>query len=299
MPFHLWPDRPTRREFLGGLAVGGASVALMGADSPDTSPWIALVADTHIAADPLRMARGQTMAANLVAVVKDILAAPNKPKALVIDGDLALLDGQSGDYATLLATIEPIRKSGVPIHLAMGNHDERTRFRTAIQGVIPAESRVESKHVGTFEAIGHRFVILDSLDATNVAPGVLGEVQLGWVANDLDAHKDRPTVVFVHHNLKPKGEAGLVDNDALLALLKPRRWVKAVVFGHTHRWERSEVDGVHLVNLPAVGYPFAIDQPVGYARLRVIEGKASLELRTIGVDKSRDRETWMLDWRAS
>lgn len=302
MPFHLSPVRSSRRRFLSTLAAGGAALGLGGrradgADGP-TGEWVALVSDTHIAADPGRSARGQLMAANLGEVVLDILGAKTKPAAMVIDGDLALLDGQAGDYATLIALIEPVRRAGVPIHLLLGNHDDRDRFRATLKGAIPKPSRVESKHLGAFEAAGHRFVLLDSLDKTNVTPGLLGPEQLAWLAADLDAAKALPSVVLVHHNPDAKTHSGLVDDDALLAVLGPRTWVKALVFGHTHTWSRAESGGLHLVNLPAVGYPFAEKQPIGYARFAATPGGASLTLKAIGSDRAKDGEVWGLDWRA-
>ena len=45
--------------------------------------------------------------------------------------------------------------------------------------------------------------------------------------------------------------------------LQRRREVKAVIFGHRHVYTLDQIDGIHLVNLPAVGYSFADGNPVG------------------------------------
>ncbi len=305
MPFHLRPDPDralTRRELLAGLAVGGGVLGVAGAvrpAAPDAAgPWFALVSDTHIAGDPKAKVRGQVMAENLGAVVADILGAGSQPEGVLIDGDLALLDGRAGDYAALLASLEPIRAAGVPLHFTLGNHDDRANFRAAVGKAMPLAPLVEAKQVGAFDALSHRFVLLDSLDQVNVTPGLLGPAQLGWLAHELDEGRGRPTLVFVHHNPKAVKVPGLIDDAALLAVLAGRPWVRALIYGHTHTWVRSRQGELDLINLPAVGYPFAANQPIGYCRLRASGGRATLELRAVGADRSRHGETWNLAWGA-
>ena len=256
MPFHLRsPDvRLSRRDFLAGLALGGATLALAEpAAGDEEGPWFALVSDTHIPADRGQKAFGQVPAENLRIVVADILSRPRRPEGVLINGDLALKDGKPGDYAAFLTLLEPLRRAGVPIHLTLGNHDDRGHFRQAIRGLIPADSAVEEKHAGAFEVLGRRFLLLDSLDKVDKVPGRLGEAQLAWLAHELDAHKDVPTVVFVHHpphsGTRWKRHDALLDGDALLDVVEPRPWVESLVFGHTHRWSQTTEYGLELVNL--------------------------------------------------
>ncbi len=299
MPFHLWPDAgsPTRREFLAGLALGGIAIAGARGAVADEAAWFALVSDVHIPSDSQFKARGQSPVENLRVVVADILASPTKPAGVLIDGDLALKEGLPGDYSTLLSVLAPLRKAGIPLHFALGNHDARGAFREAVRGMIPLESKVDEKLVGIVDALGHRLVILDSLDKTDGVPGRLGNQQVAWLMRDLDAHRERPTLVFVHHNPRSVGGSGLLDDDSLFAAIKPRPWVKAVVFGHTHRWTHSSEEGLHLVNLPAVAYPFQPDQPLGYCRLRIAPGGATVELRDVIKKAATPGEMLSLAWR--
>ena len=298
MPIHLLPDEPTRRRFLAGLALGGASLAWPRSSRADEpSPWYALVADTHIAADPKASLRGQVMADNLRAVVADLNARPTRPAGVFVDGDLALLDGQVGDYRTFLDLITPLRDARLPIHLALGNHDDRDHFSAACE-VGETAAVVVGKHCSLVDGAMARFVVLDSLDKVNKVPGVLGGDQLRWLSKTLDAAKDKATVVLVHHN-PSKSFTALTDTEALMAVLRPRRQVKALVFGHTHTYTQALDDGIHLVNLPAVAYPFAAGQPLGWCRLDPREGGATLTLRCVGGDKSKDGETLDLKWRPS
>jgi 3',5'-cyclic AMP phosphodiesterase CpdA len=305
MPIHLLPSAVgarTRREFLAGLAAAGSALAMgsiaRGRARGDGPGWFALVSDTHIAADPASRNRGQCMADNLRAVVADILAQEDAPRGVVIDGDLALKDGQPGDYSRFANLLGPLRDARLPLHLTLGNHDDRTHFRAALKAEPPADATVVDKHVGVVGGGAVRFVLLDSLEKVDGTPGLLGERQLTWLAATLDADQKAPTLVFVHHNPSDKPGA-LTDTEALMRVLRPRRQVKALVYGHSHRWERAQDDGIHLVNLPAVAYTFADDQPLGWCRLRPGEDGAELELRCIGGDKSKDGQRVPLRWRGA
>jgi hypothetical protein len=143
-------------------------------------------------------------------------------------------------------------------------------------------------------------VILDSLDEVDVTPGRLGERQLDWLARTLDADTTTPTLVLLHHNLAVV-PGGLADTPAFLALTLPRRQVKAIFYGHSHRWEhvREPIGFMHLVNLPAVAYPFHEDQPLGWVRLTPRSDGAELVLRCVGGDRTQDGRRLDLAWRES
>lgn len=298
MPIHLLPNR---REFL-GLTVAGAILGRSLAERPGRAadgadPWYAWFSDTHVSADPARKNRDNVMADNLKAVVNGILTEPGRPTGVFVDGDLAFNEGLPADYETFLALLKPLREAKIPIHLALGNHDHRDNFRKALHAEPPPDQAIESKHVSVVNGPNFRALMLDSLQKTNYTPGLLGDDQRGWLAKALDAEPNRPTLVFVHHN-PSKDEGALNDQDALFEVLAPRKQVKALVFGHTHRWTDGEREGVRLVNLPAVGYPFAKDQPVGWVRIDPKTDGLTLELRCVGGDRSKDRQKVAIDWRA-
>ena len=60
------------------------------------------------------------------------------------------------------------------------------------------------------------------------------------------------------------GDSSLLDVLWLFRILKPHRMVKAVLYGHSHAYKFQQEDGIHLVNLPAAGYNFDHQQPVGW-----------------------------------
>jgi 3',5'-cyclic AMP phosphodiesterase CpdA len=303
MPIHLLPtdDDPTsRRAFLTRVVAGGAALSITFAKQGlgvGSSPWFAWMADTHIAADASAKSRGQVMAENLKAAIADVLAQADRPAGVLIDGDLALNDGQVGDYRTLIDLLAPLREAQLPIHLSLGNHEDRDHFREVLKTDALTAKDVSDKHVGLVDHGAMRLLLLDSLQRPNYTPGKLGEDQIAWLGRVLDSGPTKPTVLFVHHNLAADGSA-LTDHSALLALAQPRRQVKAIVYGHTHRWEREDREGLHLLNLPAVAYPFANDQPLGWVRAQANAEGLVLRLHCVGGDRKKDREQITLKWRS-
>ncbi len=317
MPIHLPPERSaihtearpsalgrlSRRDFLAGTALGIAGMASgcthRAGSRGHAGGWSAWLSDTHLAADPKASQMGEIMADNLRAVVADILDATDAPQGVLIDGDLALADGQQGDYEALLTATDPLRASGIPIHLALGNHDDRQTFGEVLGDRAGTDRGVVAKHVGVVEGKGHRVILLDSLHKVNSTAGVLGDEQLAWLAAELDAKAEIPAIVFVHHNLNAHSTSALADTVALLAVLRPRRQAKAVVYGHTHVWHAGVVDGLHMINLPAVGYKFAPKQPLGWCVFRPDADGGELELRCVGGDRKQDRRRVELRWRSA
>ena len=66
-----------------------------------------------------------------------------------------------------------------------------------------------------------------------------------------------------------------------LDLLASRPHVKVVFFGHTHVWQSTTHEGLHLVNLPAVGYAFRQGEPTGWVDCHLEANRMTLELRAL------------------
>ena len=305
MPIHLPPL--TRRRFLAGtLAAGAATLAgqSVWGRTLDVDPHtFALFSDTHISEVRDTVHLGANMAENLARVGREALAAARKPAGVLVNGDCAFLEGKPGDYSVLVEVLKPIRTAGVPVHLALGNHDERDHFWAAAELAADGDAKarpVENKQVSVIEAERANLFLLDSLDETNNTPGRLGESQLKWLASALDAHADKPAIIFGHHHpVKGGAGTGLKDTDALFEVLIPRRQVKAYIFGHTHHWQTKKWEDIHLVNLPPTAYPFAQTDPNGCVELGLQEKGASLQLHALDPDHKANGERVDLEWRAA
>lgn len=301
MPIHLPPL--SRREFVRRTLAAGAGwmlapVAWAAARDIDGEAW-ALLSDPHIAADRGKVARGITMAAQLQAVVSDVLAQPQRPAGVIVNGDLAFNTGETADYAAFNELVQPLRGAGLPLHLGLGNHDHRERYWAALEGDRTVPRPLGDRQVAVVASPHANWLILDSLDKTNSTPGLLGMSQLAWLARTLDASPSKPAIVMVHHNPRSSPDkVTLIDEDALFAILRPRRQVKAYVFGHSHRWSvTQDASGLHLVNLPTTAYIFEPTQPVGWVSARLQRQGAKLQLRCIDQARSDHGQTVDLSWR--
>jgi hypothetical protein len=104
-------------------------------------------------------------------------------------------------------------------------------------------------------------------------------------------------MLFVHHTLSD-GDGDLLDVDRLFEVIRPHTKVKAIFYGHSHEYSYGRHQGVHLVNLPAVGYNFADKEPVGWVDAIFTSGGVRLTLKTIGGNRAADGETRSLSWSA-
>jgi Icc protein len=90
---------------------------------------------------------------------------------------------------------------------------------------------------------------------------------------------------------------GLLDTQELFDLLVPRKHVKAVFYGHVHKWEHQVRDGLHVVGLAPVGYVFTEGDPSGWAEVRLRKGGAAAELRSLDPAHPAHGQVRELEWR--
>ena len=302
MPIYLPPI--SRRRFLGRTlaAVAGLALApkLLGADKPTDKDFWALFSDPHIAADRAQINKNVNMADYLTKVVNEVMALPLRPAGVFVNGDCAYNSGEKEDYATFASLLEPLRKEQMPIHLTLGNHDNREHFWDALEAEKTAKRPLADKQAMLLETPQANWFVLDSLEQTLAAPGLLGNEQLDWLAKTLDANSEKPALVMVHHN-PSVGEkvTGLKDTEALFKVIRPRKQVKAYLFGHTHVWKVAQDEsGIHLINLPPTGYVFKEGNPSGWVRATLATSGVKLELRCVDTKHPAHGEVKELKWRA-
>jgi hypothetical protein len=301
MPIHL--QAISRRQFLRRTLAGGAVLALSphlfaAAKRADPNSW-ALLADPHLAADRGLIARGINMTDHFTTVSRELLALPKRPAGVFVLGDCAYNSGQVGDYALVADLLEPIRAAQMPVHLALGNHDNRERFWEAFRAEKAAPRPLADRQVALLRTPRANWFVLDSLETTLSTPGLLGQEQLGWLAGALDANPDQPALVLIHHNPGLSGNIGLKDTTALFEIIRPRKQVKAYIFGHTHAWNVGQDEsGIHLINLPPVGYVFSPGLPEGWVHATLEREGIQLELRCVDHTHKSHGQIVKLEWRA-
>ena len=234
---------------------------------------------------------------------KEVLSLPELPGTLFINGDLAFNNGETADYNAVLGLLHPLRQAGIPIHLSMGNHDDRERFWSVLPDSKTVPENLPGRQASIVRMPEANWFLLDSLIKTLTTPGLLGEAQRKWLAAALDANADKPAIVMIHHqpgdlSASHRG-GGLEDAAELLAILRPRRQVKAYIWGHTHHWNvlRDE-SGIHMVNLPPTAYVFDAGMPSGWVHAMLHGNGMKLELRCIDHAHKDHGQIVNLDWRA-
>jgi 3',5'-cyclic AMP phosphodiesterase CpdA len=167
---------------------------------------------------------------------------------IVILGDLTH-HGRAAQYAHLR---DLLARTGIPVSLMLGNHDNRAAFIKAFPNA-PVTDAGHVQHV--VELGGHHLICLDSLDEGAVPQhsGILCDERMVWLRDALDAAQGAPVVLAVHHPPFKTGFRGMDDirlrNDAaLLNLLAGYPNVMQLLCGHVHR----------TISGSAGGLPYAI-----------------------------------------
>lgn len=123
---------------------------------------------------------------------------------------------------------------------------------------------------------------------------IFGELTETLAGTYLRKIVDKPVIVFVHHTLDDS-DSSLLDADRFLRIVAAQGHVKAVFYGHSHEWKREVREGLHLVNLLAVGYNFADSEPVGWVEAEFSASKTELKLHAFGGTVNADGKEVQLE----
>ncbi|MCZ2154763.1 MAG: hypothetical protein LC114_12820, partial [Bryobacterales bacterium] len=93
-------------------------------------------------------------------------------------------------------------------------------------------------------------------------------------------------------------DGDLLDTDRLLSILTVNRNVKALIYGHSHSYSYDQVKGMHLINVPAIGYNFNDAEPVGWVHAEFGADGADFRLNAFGGNRASDGKVTSLQWRS-
>lgn len=289
---------PTRRGFLRqsiGSAAAAAGLAAMAGQARAQAPralW-ALLSDIHIPTDPLNEYRGFRPYENLKRIAP--VVAESGVDGALVNGDIARLEGLPGDYSNVKTLLAPVLAK-IPLAMSLGNHDHRKNFAATFAESPGEEQAIHDKHVVVTQAGPVRLVILDSMLRTNLVSGLLGKEQRVWLEQYLPSAGSTPILVFMHHTPGDR-DGDLLDTDRLLGILTANRNVKALIYGHSHRYAYDQVKGMHLINIPAIGYNFNDSEPVGWVHAEFGADGADFRLHAFGGNQANDGKLTSLAWR--
>jgi 3',5'-cyclic AMP phosphodiesterase CpdA len=189
--------------------------------------------------------------------VRKVLALPRRPDAVVVTGDLTD-NADSAEYGLLAEILAPL---GMPLYLAVGNHDDRAALRTA----FPAH-RYLAGHDGFVQYVVEdfpvRLVVLDTL-VPGKPGGRLCETRLRWLDRTLSGSR-RPTIVAQHHPPFPTGlsfmdRMSLAEPEAEAAVILKHPHVERVICGHHHRNSQARFAGTVASICPSSAHQLKLD----------------------------------------
>jgi 3',5'-cyclic-AMP phosphodiesterase len=293
-----------RRHFLAGSLAAGVGILssrwLAAAETPKIDPdYFILMGDTHLLRRSEDAHRNVKPAEAFRQAAKEILELPTRPSGLIIAGDCAHENPDA--YTTLHDVIKPLEKAKISMHFAPGNHDRRDKLRAMFPKMkfeAIDNEKTPSKLVSIWETPQANWFLLDSTVRPKVQTGEFGKTQLAWLAKALDDRADKPALIVAHHHPDPLAKFnGLADTEAFFNVLLPRKQVKAYIYGHTHIWGRTELSGIHLLNLPAMAWAFDPTQPRGFVTAQLKPDGAKLELHTLDHNHAQNGLKIDLAWR--
>ncbi|SIQ01779.1 diethylphosphate phosphodiesterase [Rhizobium sp. RU35A] len=188
--------------------------------------------------------------------VSDILADHADADLCVVTGDLTH-DGLPLAYHEVR---RQLMRLTMPVHVMIGNHDDRTAFRSVFPEACAADGFVHQ----VIDTDAGRMVLLDTHEPGS-AGGRLCEARLASLRARLAESGSDPVYLFTHHppvrvGLQRMDAICLRDAEALMAALLPfRERIRHLFFGHLHRAVSGTWRGLPFSGVRGTSHQIALD----------------------------------------
>ncbi len=189
-------------------------------------------------------------------VLARLTEASSLPDMLLLTGDLT----EHGDAESFARLADAVGGLPFPVWPMAGNHDSRAVLCEVFPHVSPQDGFIQY----SVEADGLRLVLLDTLEDGRHG-GAFCEARADWLARELTAHPDTPTVIVMHH---PPFPAGIDWLDCREDEPWVRRFadsiaghgqVEAILCGHLHRTIYGQFNGIPAMVCPSTAPQIALD----------------------------------------
>lgn len=204
--------------------------------------------DTHLVPAPARL-YGLDPRTRLRAALASITTRHADADVLIVTGDLCHW-GEEAAYRELADLVADV---SIPVVLMMGNHDDRTAFRTVFpSGMNDGNGFVQGSRI----IDGHRLQFLDTKEDGTHA-GHYSAERLAWLERELGESVE-PILLFMHHPAFLTGISSMdalrqQDSDALWAVLAPHAArIRHIFMGHIHRPIFGNWNGISFSILPSL-----------------------------------------------
>ena len=225
------------------------------------------LSDTHLRAAGSRLFDLVDATARLRRALGAIEASGLVPDGIVFTGDLVDL-GEADAYGELRSIVDPFAaRIGARVFWVMGNHDDRTAFRSRLLDERPPDPMRPVDRVDELD--GLRLVTLDST-VPGLHHGELRDDQLAWLADVLATPAPLGTILAMHHPPVPSvlalaSSVELRDQARLARVLRGTD-VRAIIAGHLHYSTFATFAGIPVSVASSTCYAQDLTVPVGGTR---------------------------------
>jgi len=215
---------------------------------------IAQITDIHLGFDPDNPAEFNRK--RLDQVLGMLCALDPMPDLLLATGDLV----DRGDEDSYRRLRNALSVCPFPVHMCMGNHDQRDTFHSQFPGVPIVDGFVQY----SVDIDPLRLVVLDTLEDGRHG-GSFCEVRARWLKAALAERPDVPTIIVQHHPPIEVGIAWMNTHpsepwvDRLRDCLAGHDQVVAMICGHVHRPIVSHWGGVPVAICPSTAPQVALN----------------------------------------
>ena len=223
------------------------------------------ITDPHLHAHREARMRGVNTDDTLVATLKQALADPRRPDAILATGDLVQDETRAGyeRFRDLTGML------GVPVYCLPGNHDAPGLLREVL-AQPPFQFCGVAQH-------GDWYLLMLNTFASNDDGGRLAPRELEFLERTLASSQSGHCLIALHHQPVPMGSrwldgVALRNADEFLTICDRHAHVRGIVWGHVHQASDRERQGVRLMSTPSTcsqfkpaSDHFALDtRPPGY-----------------------------------
>jgi 3',5'-cyclic AMP phosphodiesterase CpdA len=221
---------------------------------------IAHLSDTHLLQHGAALGGVADTVGALEQAVGQLSRLGRRLDAVVVTGDVADL-GEPDAYRLARAALEPLAAStGARLVWVMGNHDERSAFRTALLDETPSDVPVH----GVVDLDGLRVIALDTT-VPGFHHGAVDAAALAWLEEALADPAPEGTILAMHHApiSTPLALMDLLElrgQDELAAVLRGRD-VRLILGGHLHYPTNGMFSGIPVSVAGATAYTMDLSAP--------------------------------------
>ncbi len=237
------------------------------AEHPRPRHFLLHLSDTHLLGSTEPLYGAVDSEARLRQIFAEIALSGARPEAVIFTGDLTD-KGEPDAYAKLRRIVEPACEAmGAQVIWAMGNHDHRGNFRTALLGEPANSAPVDHRYFLN----GLRVITLDT-SVPGFHHGEIGADQLEWLANELATPAPDGTILALHHPPVPS----VLDLSVLVELRRQSELaavlrgsdVRTILAGHLHYSTTAMFAGIPVSVASATCYTQDLNVPIGGTRGR-------------------------------